>query len=230
MPTSLNPDYGYTAGQVCLSAAIELGAVGMGDSLEDSEETEMVARFNGMLAKWATDGALFREATAEVAVTAGTGLVTLDSEIRDIRSVRHIVSATNKRMLHPWNRDEYMMLPNRAATGNPTAFYYQQRAVDGDQLRIWPVPSAEIDLELDYNRAFYIITAPEDEIDLPGDWYEAALYGLAARCSNMFGATNLNPNTVARIDMQAEATYENLLDKDRPDSYSMWYDSPLEMP
>jgi hypothetical protein len=226
MPTSGNPDWVQTVGQLCLSAAYELGAVPMGDSLEDSEQEEMQTRLNSMMAKWSIEANLFREALATITLTGGTGAATLPSDVRDIRSVRYVQSSTNKRTLAYWNRDQFLSLPNRATVGTPTIFYYSQQT-GGDQLYVWPVPAADVSLELDYSRAFYFAEGPDQEFDLPAEWHEAALYGLAARCANMFGAAN--PMVVQRVDAQARITFERMLDSDRPDSYFFEYDSPVEV-
>jgi hypothetical protein len=229
MARSTNPDWSQTVGQICLSAALELGAVSMGDSLEASEELEMITRLNSMMAKWSIEANLFREATGTLTLLGGTGAGTLPIDVRDVRSVRHIVSSTAMRTLAPWNRDQFMALPNRTQTGqNPSIFYYAQQ-LGGDQLYVWPVPTADIDLELDYSRVFFFAEGPEQELDLPPEWHEAVLYGLAARSANIFGATRLDPGAVARIDAQAKATYEQMLDSDRPDSYFFEYDSPVEV-
>lgn len=227
MPTSGNTVYGYTAGQLMNSAACELGAVGMGDSLKSSEEAEMQRRLNGMLAKWSTDMNMFRETSGTLTITGATGAATLPNDVRGVRSVRHVISSTNKRPLAEWNRDEFYRLPNRTTAGNPSA-YFLASGVEAYQIYIWPVPALSITLELDYNRAFYIVEAPEQTIDLPPEWYEALLYGLAARSANIFGTTNIAPQTIARIDTQARDTYQKLLDGDRPDSYYFEYDSPVE--
>ncbi len=229
MPVSTNPDWFQTAGQLCASAAFELGAVGMGDALEDTEEEEMIARLNGMLAKWSTDMNLWRDTSATITIGAGLGAATLPSEVQNIRSVRHVVSAAYKRPLAQWNRDEYFTLPDRAQAGASPTIYYVSPGIAGDVIRVWPVPATAQDFELDYGRSFYFVEGPEQTLDMPKEWYEAALYGLAARSANIFGATNLNPNLVARIDAQARKTYGELLDGDRPDSYWFEYDTPVEV-
>lgn len=229
MPVSTNPDWFQTAGQLCLSAAMELGAVGLGDSLEDTEEAEMVNRLNGMLAKFSTDMNMWRDDTATITILGGAGAATLPSEVQNIRSVRYIQSATYKRLMAPWNRDQWLGLPNRAQAGAPTIYYVSQR-MDGDQIYVWPVPAADADFEIDYARSFYFIEDPQQTLDMPKEWYEAALYGLAARAANIFGATRLDPQAIARIDAQARKTYDELLDGDRPDSYYFEYDSPVTVP
>lgn len=227
MARSTNPDWTQTAAELCLSAALELGAVAMGDTLDAAEQAEMLTRLNSMFAKWSVDGALYREASATVTIPGGQGAVTLPSDVRDIRNLRYVQSATFKRPLAMWNRDQFNMLPNSAQSGEPTCFYYSQQ-IGGDQLFVWPVPSADSDYELDYNRTFFFIEEPEQELDIPAEWHEAALYGLASRSASVFGATNLSPAAVQRCDNQARASYQKMLDNDRPDSYSFYYDAPHE--
>lgn len=230
MPTSGNTAWFQTVGQLEQSAALELGAIGMGDSLEASEEAEMTKRLNSMLAKWSIEANLFRDEVATVTITGTTGAATLPTDVRDVRGVRHIQSATYQRPLQSWNRDDYFRLPNRAQTGaTPLAYYLAKRNADsGPALYIWPVPATDVDLELDYNRGFYFAEGPEQTLDLPEEWHEAALYGLAARCAGIFGATQLDPGNVERITAQAKAEFDRMLDSDRPDSYRFEYDSPVE--
>jgi len=233
MPTSsTNPAWFQTVGQLCQSAAVELGALELGDTIEASEQAEMMVRLNSMLAKWSKDSGMWREASATITMlpTAPlTGAVTLPIDVRDIRSVRQIMSATYKRPLAPFNRDQFFQLPNRSQVGTPTIYYYSQQ-LDGDRLYVWPIPSTSQDFELDYNRAFFFAEAPEQTLDIPREWHEAALYGLAARCANMFGTTRTDPAAVQRVDAQARSSYQEFLDSDRPDSIFFSYDSPVESP
>lgn len=227
MAQSTNTDWTLTFGQLARSAAVELGAIGMGDTLEASEEEEMRQRLNAMLAKWSTEGNLWRDETATVTIAAATGAATLPTEVRDIRGVRHIQSSTYKRPLLEWTRDDYLSLPNRTQAGTPTIYNFQP-GVGGGVLRIWPVPATDQDFELDISRRFHMVEDSLQEVDILPEWYEAALYGLAARSANLFGSTNMNPNTVQRVDAQAKAEFDRMLDSDRPNYYAFGYDSPVE--
>ena len=227
MTRSANPEWTQTVGQLCLSAARELGAVGLGDSLDSQELEEMIIRLNSMLGKWSEEMNQWRDESATITVPAATGAATLPVEVSTIRSVRYIESATYKRPLAAWNRDQYFILPNRSQAGAPTAYYHAQR-MDGDAIYFWPVPAAEADFELDYSRGFYFAEGPEQELDIPRQWHEAALYGLASRCAGIFNTLELDPSLVQRCDAQARASYQTLLDADRPDSYYFEYDSPVE--
>jgi hypothetical protein len=228
MTVSTNDAWTQTVGQICRSAAYELGAVGMGDEPEASEAAEMRTRLNSMLAKWSIDANLFREATDTITVTGATGVATLPASVREIRSARLIESSTYKRTLTVWNRDEFYSLPNRAQAGAPNIAYFSKK-IGGSLLYLWPVPSADVDIEIDYNRTFYFAEGPEQELDIPPEWHEAALYGLASRSAGIFGTTGLDPAKVARCDEQAKASYQKALDSDRPDSYFFEYDSPVEV-
>jgi hypothetical protein len=220
-------EWSQTVGQLCLSAAMELGAVGIGESLESAEELEMQTRLNSMLAKWSIEANLFRETSGTVTVTGGTGAATLPADIRDVRSARIVESTTYKRTLAVWNRDEFFQLPNRAQSGSATIIYFSKQ-IGGSILYLWPVPAANVDIELDYSRTFTFADAPDQALDIPPEWHEAVLYGLASRSAGIFGTTALDAGKVARCDAQAKASYERMLDSDRPDSYFFEYDQPVE--
>ena len=98
----------------------------------------------------------------------------------------------------------------------------------GDEIYVWPVPADDADFELDYARAFYFIETPDQQLDIPREWHEAALFGLASRCAGIFNTIELDPGVVQRCDSKAASTYQEMLDADRPDSYFFEYDSPVE--
>jgi hypothetical protein len=218
MPTSLDTTLELTAADACKSAAVELGAIGTADSLEDSEQEEMVRRLNSMLNSWAVEANIFREMTATAVITGGTGAASLPADVGDVNAVRLVVSATNQRQLLPMNRSQYFQFPNRAQVGTPTMYYYAQGA-ETDALRIWPVPAADVTLELDYSRRAYAVKAPEETIDVPQEWHETIYLNLASRCASMFGTTRVDPATVQRVDARGAQLYQRMLDADRPDSY-----------
>lgn len=219
MATSGETTWERTAGDLIKSAMVELGAISTGDEPEEGEYNEALHRLNGLLKTLSVKGAMFRDDSAEVTVTGATGVVELDANVRDVSSVRHIVSATYQRPLTQWNRSQYFALPNRqTVSASPTA-YFVNKTISGVELRIWPVPAADVDLQLDYSRSAEIVTSSDQTLDIPEEWGEAIMLNLAARCASMFGATKIDPATVQRIDMAAENTLAAMLDADRPDSY-----------
>jgi hypothetical protein len=228
MARSTNPNWTQTAGQICHSAAFELGAVGMDDTLGDAEMQEMLKRLNSMLAKWSNEMNMWRETIETFPILAGIGTVALPAYVQTVRAARYVESSSYLRPLASWNRDQWQMLPNPVSVGPPTIFYHET-GLDGSILNIWPIPSSNQSLEVDYNRAFYFVESPDQELDIPPEWHEAVLYGLASRSAGIFGATAINPSAVGRCDQQARASYQELLDSDRPDSYVFEYDSPVRL-
>jgi hypothetical protein len=219
MPTSGVTDWALTAGDVCRQAAIELGVISSGENLTADEQADCLLRLNGMLKTWGGEANLWRDDTATVTIAAGVGAATLPADVRDLSSVRLVVSSTFQRPLAPWNRAQYFALPNRSQTAAQPTAYYVQQGRDGDEIRLWPVNIGEVTLHIDYSRGVETVTDADETLDLPQDWQEAVIYGLASRIANMFGTTRLDPGAVQRVDARGRALYEQLLDRDRPDSY-----------
>jgi len=218
MTTSGVTEWGLTAAAVIRQAMVELGVLNGGDEPEATEEADAMLRLNAMLKTWGGEANLFREATGTLVIVGGSGAGALPSEVRQVNSVRHVSSATYQRPLLEWNRDQYFSLPNRTAVGNPTMYYLSKTPLVWE-IRVWPVPATDITLHIDYSRAVETVTDVEETLDIPQEWQEAVILGLAARCASMFGTTRLDPGTVQRIDAASAAMYQKLLDRDRPDSY-----------
>jgi hypothetical protein len=218
VPTSGITDWPLTAEQIVTQAMYELGALNQGDTPSGEEMEDAILRLNGMLKTWGGEGNLFREVTGTLTLPGGTASGTLPADVRDVSSVRHVVSATNSRQLAEWNRGEFYRLPNRSASGNPTA-YYLSTTTAGRAITVWPVPSADITLEVDYSRLAQTVTDPSETIDVPEEWQEALIMGLASRLAPLFGTTESAPAKLARLDQRAQSLYQHLLDRDRPDSY-----------
>jgi hypothetical protein len=218
MSTSGVTAWSLTARDIVTQAMIELGALASGQEPEAAELNDCLVRLNGMLKSWQGKANLFREATGEVEIPAGSASGVLPAGIRDISSVRQVMSATYERQLAPWQRSQYLSLPNKAASGNPTA-YYLSRQAGGSVMHVWPVPANDITLKIDYSRVAETVTDASQTLDIMEEWQEAVYLGLAARIAGMFGTIRIDPNTVMDVKQRAEQLYQQLLDSDRPDSY-----------
>lgn len=210
-----------TAGDIVTQAMKEIGAIASGEDPTVDEMADGITRLNAMLNTWAGENHLYREGEGTLTILGGVGAGTLPDDVRAVNGVRHIVTATNSRPLNHWNRDEFYVLPNRATVGNPTA-YYTRKTTSGIELHIWPVPAADVDLELDYGRAPNTVEDEDDTVDVPQDWQETVMFGLASRLISMFGTTRVDPGTVQRIDGRASELFQRLLDRDRPDSIYLY--------
>lgn len=198
-----------------ITAALRDGRIlPSGEDPTADELTDCLLRLNGMLKTMSTKGNLFRDTEVTVSVTAGDPTVTLPADVRDVSGVRQVMSATNERSLFPWTRAQYQMLPNKAAVGNPS-IYYLSRGIGAPDLSVWPVPSANISLKIDYSRVAETVINPNETLDLPQEWQQMIYKNLAVECADLFGA-QLSPLYIAK----AEELYQQFLDSDRPDFYT----------
>lgn len=217
MATSGVYNWPLTAGEIVQQAMIELGVLNSGDDPDTHEMTDAMVRFNAMLKGWSKKANLWLDEVGTLIVPGGQGAATLQQSVRDINSVRQVVSPTNHRLLAQWNRDEYYSIPNRAAIGNPTCFYVK-RDVDSVQIYVWPVPSVDITLHADFSRAAQTITEPGETLDISQEFAETVIFGLASRIANMFGASRIDKATVEDVKGRAAMLEQELFDSDRPDS------------
>lgn len=220
MATSGVTQWSLTVSEICHAAARELGAIGISDSLSADEISACILHLNAMLKSWSTEANMFRENTGTVFVTGGAGSGALPQEVRDVSDVRFVNPDGSERPLARFVRGQWMQIPTKATFGAPTVYYYQQ-GVGQDTLFIWPVPEDDAQLRVDYSRVAETVTDASETVDIPQEWQEAVIKGLAARVANMFGSVSTDPNTVQKVTAEAQALYGKLLDSDRPDSYIM---------
>ena len=209
-------DWPLTAGDIVKQAMYELGELTQGEDPSGEEIEDGIIRLNGMLRSWGGEGNLFRESSETLTLPAGTASAALPADVRYVNSVRYVGSYN--RPLAAWNRGQFYSVPNRAQSGTPAA-YYVSESISGCTITVWPVPSTDAVLELDYSRQAQTVTDPSETVDVPEDWQEALILGLASRLASMFGTTETAAGKVARIDSRAQALYQRLLDRDRPDAY-----------
>lgn len=198
-----------------ITAALRDARIIASGSEPDAEELDdCLLRLNGLLKSWSTKANLFRETETTATITAGDPTVTLPADVRDVSGVRMVVSATSERPLAPWTRSQYLQLPNKASVGNPT-IYYLTRGVGAPELSVWPVPSSNVTLKLDYSRVAETVTDATETLDIPQEWQEAVWKNLAVECAELFGAQLSD-----RYIMRAMELYQQFLDSDRPDFYT----------
>lgn len=218
MPTSGVTTWSLTALQICTYAAQELGVLSSGEELTADEQADMMVRLTAMLKSWSVKANLFREATTTATITADTASVALPQGVREINAVRLVISADNERPLGYWNRGQYYAIPNRAASGDPTV-YHVEEGIGALTLYVWPVPTANKTVKIDYSRSAEIVTDGAQTLDIAQEWQEAVYKNLAVRCANMFGTARLDPATLQKLAAEASDLYTQLLDADRPDVY-----------
>ncbi len=108
--------------------------------------------------------------------TGGT-FTTVPIEITDVRIERGVNSIAMTRL----SREDYYNLPNRTTSGYPTMAYYDRQR-DTGTLYVWPAPDAGLGtIQFTYRRRIMDAGNGTDTLDIPPEWHEAILYGLAKR-------------------------------------------------
>ena len=128
MPTSGVTAWSLTARDIITAALQENAIVGLGRTPTASEAEACMVRLNGMLKSWPAYG--LHETTGTITLPANDASGTLAAGIKRITSARLALTGGTQRQLGEWNRDDYLILPNKTASGDPTIFY-QARQLAG---------------------------------------------------------------------------------------------------
>lgn len=216
MTTSGTTAFSTTARDFVKNALLENGTIAFGDDPEADEMTACIFRLNAMLKTWGTRGLGWKQEVYTASGTADTASITLPVYVREVNGARYVDSATNQRAMSRFERDDYAVLPNKAASGTPSIYNVEQNA-GALVLTVWPVPTADYTLSLDIDRALDTVTDPSETIDIPEEWTEAVMTNLALRCCNIFSDTPPSAELVQRAQM----TERELFDAYRPASYFM---------
>jgi hypothetical protein len=132
---------------------------------------------------------------------------------RAVRSARLVRTNGTELPMQELTRQEYDDLPNKASAGTPTTYYYDRQLCDGT-IYVWPVlraPAGEV-LRITYERKVNDAASVGATVDMPDEWEEALVYGLAARLADDYGVAA--PSVVGR----AEEELRLVLSRDREGS------------
>lgn len=207
-----------TARSIIGDALRKIGVVAMDEEMTADQAAHGLRALNRMLKSWQNKGySVFAKASQSVTLTTAASYTLNPVRPLEILSCRFRQNGIDRPLLQ-FTRDEYDSLPLKTSTGTPTSFYYDRQR-EAAVLYVWPVMAA-VDgetLQITYTREFEDMGLT-DVIDVPGEWYDAVVYGLAARLSDDFLAPS--PNVVAR----AEVELRDALAFDREGS--VWFHEP----
>jgi len=134
-----------------------------------------------MLSSWQARGYnLFQYTRASVAATTSATytLAFMPHRILNIRFKRDGIETPMEEI----TRNEYDSLPVKTSRGLPTTWYLDRQR-DSATVYVWPLLAAASGetLEISYERPTAEIVTLNDDLDLPDEWEEAAIYNLAVR-------------------------------------------------
>jgi hypothetical protein len=200
------------------SAFRKIGVVAVDEAMQADQAEQGLRALNRMVKAWQNKGYNLWSVASQ-SVTLTTAAVYTLNPVRplDILSCRLKRSGVEMPMIRV-TRDEYDNLPVKSAQGTPTQFYYDRQR-EAARLYVWPVLAAAAGetLEITYTREFEDM-ALTDAPDLPGEWYDAAVYGLGSRLADDYMVNA--PNVIAR----AEEELRLALAFDREGS--IWFGEP----
>lgn len=152
---------------------------------------------NLMLTEWAVrDGdALYRVASDTESVSSGVDSFTLPNGAFDIIGddmVMDYDASGSEMSLKRISRQDYLKVPDKTATGQPTGFYVDQSNLNAPRVVLTPVPDATCALRYDYMRLVQTVGALGETLDVQRLWLEAVASGLAARLSEKYNVPRLS--------------------------------------
>lgn len=212
MTTSGVTAYSLTARDIVATALEENGIIRLGSQPKANELDACLRRLNSMLKSWQSQGLEWKHETISLSCTANDATTALASYVQSVNGVRYYESATNERQMARFERDEYLSLPNKAASGTPTIYYVNEG--DSKIMSVWPVPTANYTLKVDIVRKFDTVTNAGETVDIPEHLTETIYANLAVRCAGLFG-TQSPPELLNR----AAVLERQMLDNMRPASY-----------
>lgn len=203
----------YTVREIATQALRKAGVTAI-DEPPTAEEIDLaVENLNRMLKAWQAHRFNLWTKTA-MSVTATTSASYTLSPVRPLRilSVRWKDPSGIETPMQSMTRDEYDSLPVKTTTGRPTTWYYDRQR-EAAKLYVWPLPASVTTetLEITYEREIEDVVI-SDVIDVPGEWWEAVVYGLADRVSEDFGKAN------DRLTYKAKEALGLVLSDDAEDS------------
>lgn len=195
MATSGSTDFSDSRSQIIADAFVRIGGL-MPGAVPSTEQTANASReMNRILKSWAARGHnLWRHTEGSLTLVANQSTYTMggttpDFASRPLRviSARYKDASGNEIAMKMLSRDEYFELPQKTTSGVPVNFYYDPQR-DQSKLFIWPVPSSVTTetLEFTYMRQFEDFDADADEPDMPQEWFDAMVWGLAARLALIY--------------------------------------------
>lgn len=196
-----------------------LRKIGVADAVEPVAAHDMELgreQLDRMLKAWQNRGYNLWTYTAEplTLTTAASYTLTTVRPLRILSARYKPTAAGTETAMMPLSREEYDALPLKTATGTPTCYHYDRQA-EAAKIYIWPVLAAATTqtIQLTIERETTDADDINNVVDLPGEWWDAAVYGLADRLMDDFGVGNRR-NVTAR----AQQLLDEALAGDHEDS------------
>ena len=132
-----------------------------------------------------------------------------------IGQARMMTSSTSEIPMTPLSREDYFSLSNKTSSGVPVQYYYSPQLTNG-KFYIWPVSdTVDYKIRLTGRRSIEDFDTSGDNPDLPQEWLQALIWGLADEIKLEYG---VDPITSAEIKAKADEWYGRVSDFDIDDN------------
>ena len=188
----------YTARVLISDALRKLGVVAMDEAMTADQADHGLRALNRMMKAWQNRGVNVWGAT-EVEITLTTAAsYTFTARPVSVEGVRLRRGSIDTPM-QAMTRQEYFDLPQKTSTGTPTCYYFDRQR-DTATLYVWPVlvAAAGETLRVLCTRELEDQTDLNAAPDAPSEFWDAMVYGLAARLADDFSINA--PNVVMRAE------------------------------
>lgn len=175
-----------TVNDIIADAYREIGVVGYEDAMDGAQAQMGLRYLYRMLRAWqVTDHLWLSDDLTVNLTTAASYSLTSVRPVR-VHGARFVSSGVETPMCR-MTRQEYLDLPVKTSTGRPTAFYFDAQRTS-PVLYIWPVPASDdgTTIILDIEREITEPLLRAGTLDVPAEWHDAVMFGLADRLSVPF--------------------------------------------
>lgn len=216
MPTSGDTTWTLTAQDIISQALCdELGVFGFGESVTAEAQDHGLRHLIALMKSCKNSAHL--ESTGTVTIPAASASGTLGANVGEVVSARVVETGGNERQLVRYERDDYLILPDKTASGAPAIFYVSDQR-DEPLCYVWPVPTTDTTLKIDYRRIPETVTAVSQTVDFPNKYLPALIASLAVRCAGRFG---VKPGDRPELFARAQVLWQEMQDDERPVSYML---------
>ncbi len=153
---------------------------------------------NLMFADWAAaDGdAIYRVDHLTTTVASGTDNFSVASGVFDVLDITIAYgTSTTEVPVGRISRQEYLNIPNKTTTGQPSLYYVDQSTINAPVVYFWPVPAASTAVSYDCMRFTQTVLSLSETLDINRQWLDAVAAGLALRLAKKY-----NPNRAALLE------------------------------
>jgi hypothetical protein len=173
----------------------EIGAYGIGDSIEADDENKAFIRLNLLLEQFSGHRSLVnRRVTEEFSTVGGQGTYTIGDDVAaDINTIKPMRIARmyyregdKDRPIHQLSEDERAAVPYKTTEGEVRKFFYDTNSPIAT-IELYYIPNRILTIFMESEKQLTTFASKNDVIELPVGYTSALLYNLAVDLSDSFG-------------------------------------------